>query len=63
MDTAYIVPQGLALQGIPVIREDVPYIQHMLNTIYELQLAVDDHPGIHEEVPMVVVDPDVIIYD
>ncbi|GAA0453863.1 hypothetical protein [Alkalibacillus silvisoli] len=63
METAHIVPQGLALQGISVIREDIPYIQQLLNTIQELQIPIDLNPEIHEEVPLVVVDPEVIQFD
>lgn len=63
MHATNVVKQGLHIHGIPVIEADIPYINSVMTTIQQAQTPLVKQQGLHEEVPLVIVDPDVIQFD
>lgn len=55
--------EQLQLRGISVIEADLPYIQKLLNTVEAAHAPVEANVDLHKEVPLVVVDPEVIQFD
>ncbi|MDA3128754.1 hypothetical protein ACFPTR_13475 [Aliibacillus thermotolerans] len=56
----YAIQKLLRLQGLSVFREDVPQIFHILDTIYESEKATLAFPDLNEEVPMTIVDKELL---
>lgn len=57
------IQEQLKLYGIPVIETDLPYIQQLQYTVQEAHKPVEARTNLHKEVPLVVVDPEVIQFD
>ncbi|RKQ28180.1 hypothetical protein [Oceanobacillus halophilus] len=54
------IKQGLYVQNLPIYEADIPYIQDMLHTIQQAQLALEAFPHLHDEVPITIVDKGLI---
>ena len=63
MQFDFFIKQSLTLHGVPVIQSDLPFILDVYRTILQEHNTLNVAQNIHEEVPIVVVDQDVIIYD
>ncbi|GAA0488728.1 hypothetical protein GCM10008986_13150 [Salinibacillus aidingensis] len=59
IDEAFI-RQGLYVQGLPVYTTDIPYIQNLLLTMNQAQTSLHVFPHLNMEVPVTVVDKEVI---
>jgi len=57
------IQEQLRLHGIPVIEADLPYIQKLQHTIQVAHEPVEARTDLHKEVPLVVVDPEVVQFD
>ncbi|UJL47731.1 hypothetical protein KFZ58_07705 [Virgibacillus sp. NKC19-16] len=57
------IKEQLKRQGIPVIEADLPYIQKLLLTIERAHAPVKANNNLHKEIPLVVVDPEVVQFD
>ncbi|AST90368.1 MULTISPECIES: hypothetical protein [Sutcliffiella] len=54
---------SLQKHNIRVIEKDVPYVREIVSIIHQAQASLEEFPTINEEVPIVVVDPEVIKFD
>ncbi|MED4017517.1 hypothetical protein [Sutcliffiella cohnii] len=57
------IESSLQKHNIRVIEKDVPYLREMVSIIHQAQTPLENFPSINEEVPIVVVDPEVIKFD
>lgn len=53
----------LMMHDILVIEANLPYIQRLLHTTREAHAPVEAYTNLHKEVPLLVVDPEVIQFD
>ncbi|MEB1808921.1 MAG: hypothetical protein LPK26_16805 [Bacillaceae bacterium] len=63
MDIHTFIRHSLHLNGMPVKEADLPYIQHVYHTIQQAQLPLKAQPDLSEEMPMTIVDPELIRHD
>lgn len=61
MDYEKYLRQGLYLQGIPVYDTDIPYIRSILSTINQTQAPLKAFPYLNKEMPIKVVDKEVLM--
>lgn len=57
------IKHNLQQLGIPVMEEDIPYIRYMLRLIQEVHTPLEAEHDLYKEVPLVVVDPEVVQFD
>lgn len=62
MQPTEFIKQGLLLHGIVLKEADLCHIQHVMNTIHHKQSQLTIESDLNEEVPLVIVDRDVIKY-
>ncbi|GAE24862.1 hypothetical protein JCM9140_822 [Halalkalibacter wakoensis JCM 9140] len=63
MQAQDFIKQTLQLHSISTIPSDLPYIMNVMNDIYEAEQFLRVDPDLHEEVPFVILDKDVIRHD
>lgn len=56
MNDANFIKQSLHLQGLPIYKTDIPYIQNILYTMNEAQGSLQIFPYLNLEVPITVID-------
>jgi hypothetical protein len=54
---------ALLLRCISPIDQDIPYIQSVLLTIQQAQTSLQPYPDLRKEIPLVVVDHEVIKHE
>ncbi|WP_216829701.1 hypothetical protein [Alkalihalobacterium elongatum] len=57
------IRRSIHLHGIAVKEGDLPYIEHILHTIEQAQTPLKAKPDLNEEVPITIVDPELIRHD
>lgn len=60
---AQFIRQSLVQHGIPIIEKDIPYIQHIIETVSEAAPAMESVPDLHKAPPILVVDKQVIQFE
>ncbi|GAE33972.1 hypothetical protein [Halalkalibacter akibai] len=63
MDFADFIRKNLYLDAIPVAEADIPFIQQVLYSVYQAQTAVWTQRDLKDEVPITIVDSELIQYD
>ncbi|MBP1970477.1 hypothetical protein J2Z83_002598 [Virgibacillus natechei] len=61
MDYASFLRQSLYLQGLPIYEADLPYIHHILYTINEAEAPLKAFPELNVEVPITIVDKELML--
>ncbi|MCJ7842280.1 hypothetical protein MUB24_15535 [Lederbergia sp. NSJ-179] len=60
MNDTNFIRRGLSLQNFPAYETDIPYIYRILNTINRTQASLEAFPFLNEEVPIMVVDKELL---
>lgn len=63
LDYTAFIKQSLHVHQMPYHDKDVPYFQHILDTIFQEQQSLQQFPNLHEKVPITIVDLEVLKYD
>ncbi|OLS38728.1 hypothetical protein BTR22_03500 [Alkalihalophilus pseudofirmus] len=63
MSAKSFIQQSLKLNNMEAIESDIPYIQKVLQAIRKAELTAVIPEDLNEEVPIVIVDPELIQYD
>lgn len=60
MYDSHLIRERLYLQGIPTYEADIPYIQLLLHTVTQAQLALNQFPNLNQETPITIFDKGLI---
>lgn len=61
MNDTHCLKRGLYVQGLPIYEADLPYISNILSTIKQTEASTDMFPDLNAEVPIVVVDKELLL--
>lgn len=63
MNFGYSIKQHFSIHGIPINDADLPFIQHIHHTILQVSTPLTSQTELNQEVPITIVDPELILYD